>query len=82
MKMCSATAEGKHKICCQMLKVHMAAVKNGLLTFRIIMRHVRVKNWKWFQEESEKKRANITNWRLLHLAFEVGYARKFSSLCS
>jgi len=44
MKMGSATAEGKHKICCQMLKVHTAAVKNGLLTFRILMRHVRVKN--------------------------------------
>jgi uncharacterized membrane protein len=42
MKMCPTTAECKHKIHRQMLKVRMASVKNGLLTFRILMRYVLV----------------------------------------
>ena len=42
MKMCSATAEGKHNICCQMLKLHMTAIKTGLLAYRTLMRYVRI----------------------------------------
>lgn len=36
-----------------MRKEQMAAVKNGLSIFRILMRSVRVKNWKLLQEKKK-----------------------------